>query len=85
MYVYILKSIVKNRFYIGCTKDLEKRLKGHNSGNTISTKAYKPWKIVYTEKFKTEEEAYKREKEIKSFKSGLKFKELQKSERWQSG
>ncbi|HSR17600.1 MAG TPA: hypothetical protein VLM39_05855, partial [Ignavibacteriaceae bacterium] len=33
----------------------------------------------------TKSEAYKREQEIKSYKSGYKFHELMKSERWQSG
>ncbi|MGA7839230.1 MAG: GIY-YIG nuclease family protein [Ignavibacteriaceae bacterium] len=85
MYVYILKSLIKDRYYTGCIKNHDRRLAEHNSGRTRSTKAYRPWKIVYIEKFRTETEAYKREKEIKSFKSGLKFKELQESESWQSG
>ena len=83
--VYILKSIKNSRFYIGHTADLRKRLIEHNSGKTRSTKAYAPWEIVYTEDFGTKSEAYRREMEIKSYKSGFKFKELQKSERWQSG
>jgi hypothetical protein len=47
MYVYILKSLIKDRFYIGCTANLGNRLKEHNLGKTRSTKTYKPWKIVY--------------------------------------
>lgn len=84
-FVYILKSIKTDRFYIGCTKELNRRLEEHNAGKTRSTKAFVPWKIVYTETFATKTEAFLREKEIKSFKSGLKFKELLKTERWQSG
>ena len=83
--VYILQSINFDRFYIGHTVDLVKRIKEHNAGKTKSTKAYKPWKLVYTEDYNTKSEAFKREKEIKSYKSGYKFKELQNSERWQSG
>ncbi|MHB8854526.1 MAG: GIY-YIG nuclease family protein [Ignavibacteriaceae bacterium] len=83
--VYILKSIKNSRFYIGHTADPRKRLIEHNSGKTRSTKAYAPWEIVYTEDFGTKSKAYRREMEIKSYKSGFKFKELQKSERWQSG
>lgn len=84
-YLYILQSIKNSRFYIGHTNELLNRLKEHNSGKTRSTKAYAPWKIVYTEVFETKSEAYRREIEIKSYKSGVKFKDLQNSERWQSG
>ncbi|HSD65039.1 MAG TPA: GIY-YIG nuclease family protein [Ignavibacteriaceae bacterium] len=85
MVVYILQSLVKERYYIGCTSNLNRRLEEHNSGKTRSTKAYKPWKIVYIEEIISSADAYKREKEIKSYKGGLKFKELQNTERWQSG
>ncbi|HVO72808.1 MAG TPA: GIY-YIG nuclease family protein [Ignavibacteriaceae bacterium] len=83
--VYILKSLLINRFYIGHTEDLAERLKRHNGGRVRSTKAYKPWGVVYTEEYETKSEAYRREQEIKSYKSGYKFHELMKSERWQSG
>lgn len=84
-FVYILKSQRVNRYYIGHTEDVEKRLKEHNSGKSKSTKGYAPWEVVYTEEYHTKSEAYKREQEIKSYKSGFNFKELMKSERWQSG
>ncbi|MBK9097546.1 MAG: GIY-YIG nuclease family protein [bacterium] len=84
-YVYILYSEHFDRYYIGHTNDLKRRLVEHNKGLTSSTKAYRPWKIVYTEKFSSRVEAYDREKEIKSYKSGYKFQELKKSESWQSG
>ena len=83
--VYILKSRFNERYYIGHTADLEKRLKEHNSGRTKSTKAFIPYEIVYTKDYETKSEAFLREREIKSFKSGLKFKMLMSSERWQSG
>ncbi|MEW6193647.1 MAG: GIY-YIG nuclease family protein [Bacteroidota bacterium] len=83
--VYILKSLVKERFYIGHTSDLQKRLNEHNSGRTKSTKPYIPWTIVHIESYETKSEAYKRELQIKSFKSGIKFKQLLKMESWQSG
>ena len=84
-FVYILYSKTKNRYYVGHTNDLQRRLNEHNSGLTRSTKAHKPWNIVYTEKYALKSEAYQREKEIKSYKSGYKFQELKKSESWQSG
>ena len=45
-YVYILQSEGDpDRFYIGSTTDLKKRLGEHNSGQSIHTKKYKPWKL----------------------------------------
>jgi putative endonuclease len=60
-YVYILQSVDYGRFYIGVTQNIEIRLKQHNAGSSKSTKPYRPWKVVYTEKFKSKKEAYKRE------------------------
>ena len=74
--IYIIKSLIKNRYYISHTADLNKRLKEHNSGKTKSTKAYTPWEIVYTENYGTKSQAVKREFEIKSYKSGIKFHSL---------
>ena len=84
-FVYILESNNSNRHYIGCSDNVERRLSEHNKGKVSSTKAFVPWKVVYTEVFVNKSQAFSREKEIKSYKSGFKFKELQKSERWQSG
>ena len=84
-YVYILQSKAKERYYIGHTNDLDKRIKEHNSGKSKSTKAYKPQTLVYFETYTTKSEAFRREKEIKNYKSGYKFQELKKSESWQSG
>jgi putative endonuclease len=77
MYIaYIIKSLKVNRYYIGSTENIERRLSYHNSGKVKSTKAYKPWKIVYTERFETKSDALKREKQIKPYKSGDAFKKL---------
>jgi putative endonuclease len=83
-YVYIIKSKNFSRYYIGHTSDLKRRLTEHNTGKTRSTKAYVPWEVVYVERFLTKSEAVSREMEIKSCKSGFKFKELLQTERWQS-
>lgn len=48
------------------SKDLDRRLKEHNSGKTKSNKAFIPWDIIYTEEFDSVEEALKREKYLKS-------------------
>jgi len=75
-FVYIIKSLIVSRYYIGSTENLDRRLSDHNSGKVKSTKAYKPWKLVYTESFDTKSDAIKRERQIKSYKSGSAFKRL---------
>jgi len=60
-YLYILKSLARNRHYIGITGNLENRLRKHNTGNVISTKPYRPWKLVSSEIFTDKTSARKRE------------------------
>jgi putative endonuclease len=49
-YIYILFSLKTNKYYIGSTDDLQRRLKHHNAGSTPSTKAGAPdWEMRYTE------------------------------------
>ena len=74
--VYILKSEISEKHYIGVTKDLSERLERHNTGRSKWTKKYKPWHIVYTEEFQDKVEALKREKQIKSYKGGEAFRKL---------
>lgn len=74
--VYILESVKRQKHYIGHTSDLERRFRDHNLGRSRYTKAYVPWKIVYTEVFSTKNEAYAREMQIKSYKGGRAFKTL---------
>jgi len=68
-FLYILWSRSTNKFYIGQTKDLNRRLIYHNSGYNKSTKAGGNWELVYAENFNTHNEAVKREKELKRKKS----------------
>ena len=75
-YTYILKSKIKERYYIGHTSDLERRLGKHNEGHNRSTKAHIPWEVVYSEEYETKSEAMKREYYIKKMKSKKYIKEL---------
>ena len=74
--VYVLKSKIKEKHYIGVTKDLNDRLERHNQGRSKWTKAYRPWKVIYTEQYERKQEALNREKKIKSYKGGEAFKKL---------
>ena len=76
-FLYILRSTSKpDKTYIGSTNDPERRLKDHNNGNTRSTKYFSPWEIVYSEEYKTKEEARNRERQLKKWKSRVRIEEL---------
>jgi len=44
-YVYILKSEIDGKLYIGSTNDLKRRIHQHNSGDVVSTKSRLPLKL----------------------------------------
>lgn len=71
-YSYILKSLKDGKHYYGSCENLEKRLNRHNSGQVRSTKGRIPFVIVFSEKFETRSEAFKREYFYKSI-DGYKF------------
>ncbi len=66
MYVYVLQSEKDARLYTGCTKDLKKRKQLHDEGRVESTRARRPLKLVYYEYCLKQEDAYHREKYLKT-------------------
>ncbi|PIU37397.1 endonuclease [Candidatus Roizmanbacteria bacterium CG_4_8_14_3_um_filter_34_9] len=75
-YVYIIKSSKTNKYYIGYTNNLERRLFEHNHNNTQSLKNKGPFILIYKEQFINKLDATKRERQIKSYKGGNEFKKL---------
>jgi len=64
-YVYVILCIDES-FYTGYTKNIETRIKLHESGKGARyTKMHKPQKIAYLEVFDSRAQAMKREKQIK--------------------
>lgn len=76
-YVYILRSLKDNNFYTGHTADLKGRLARHNRGDVRSTKARRPFVMVYYEPCRTRSEAMKRERKVKSLCRDAKLKMIQ--------
>jgi len=70
--VYLLKSDIANKSYVGVTNDIKRRLNEHNSGKHAYTKRYMPWTIIYMKKFNNFIDARKKEKYLKSA-NGRKF------------
>ena len=77
-HVYVLKSDVYKRIYIGSTEDINTRVIQHNLGNTPAKKPYRPWRLIYSETFDSKRESLIREKQIK--KSGVIRNALRKEE-----
>jgi len=65
-YIYVIKSQTNGRLYTGYTENLDGRLNAHNWGKVRSTKAYKPYSLVYKEEFENKTDARKREIFLKS-------------------
>jgi len=67
-YTYILRSKRDDRLYIGHTRNINKRLYEHNSGQVISTKSRCPLTLIFYEAYLSEKDSIRREKYFKSTK-----------------
>lgn len=67
--LYILYSESLDRYYVGYTNGLPRRLSEHNRSKGKYTDAGIPWILVYSESFASKKDAMDREKFIKSRKS----------------
>ena len=64
--VYVLKSLKDNKLYVGSTRrDINDRLRDHNAGRVRSTKARRPFELLYKEKFDNYKDARLREHLLK--------------------
>ena len=75
-YVYILKSLTDQGWYIGYSEDVHQRLGDHNAGKNVSTKSRRPLILIYYEAYLNKLDALGREKFLKSG-SGRRFLEKQ--------
>ncbi len=75
-YVYILRSKKTGKYYVGYTRNISDRLKYHNSGKTRSLVKHVPLEVIKIEEHPFYEDARRREKQIKKYKSGEAFEKL---------
>ena len=68
MHVYILQSSKNGRYYIGCTKNIERRISEHKKGYEQSTKGMLPVELVFQKEFETLSDARKVESKLKKLK-----------------
>lgn len=65
-YTYVLRSLKDSKWYTGCCKDLRKRFNQHNENKVYSTKGRGPFSLIYYEACVNQQDAYAREKFLKS-------------------
>lgn len=65
-FIYILKSSKDDEFYVGRTKDINKRIEEHKKGRVRSTKNRRPLKLIYGEFSNNIKDAVHREKYLKT-------------------
>ena len=68
-YTYIIESITNQRWYIGHTNDIDRRLSEHNSGQNKSTKGKGPWKLIFLKRFDSNLDANRFELRLKRFRN----------------
>ncbi len=71
--VYILTSCqYPERYYIGMTNDIKRRIKEHDAGDSVYSKRYAPWQLETYITFRNKKRAEEFEKYLKSD-SGFSF------------
>jgi len=65
-YTYVLKSMTDKNLYTGCSKDLKSRFKMHQEGKIESTKDRGPFILLYYEACRFKNDAFNRERYLKS-------------------
>jgi len=79
-YTYILYNIENDKFYIGQTNNLVRRVKEHNSNKSIYTAKYQgKWRLVYYKIHDLRVESMKQEKDLKKQKNKNFYKKFVKN------
>jgi putative endonuclease len=83
-YVYALQSKTDDSIYVGYTANLRQRLMEHNAGKNVSTKRARPWVLIFYEAYRTESDARRREKYLKTNQGARFLKRMNKDYLYQS-
>ena len=65
-YVYVLRSVRDDGFYIGYSANLRRRFEQHLKGDSVATSYRGPWKLIYYEAYLEQADALGRERYLKS-------------------
>jgi len=75
-YVYVLLSAQDNKFYIGSTNNLNRRLSEHRQSKNISTAKRLPVELVYFEGHLSKLDAIRRERYYKTTKGKVTLRQI---------
>ena len=65
-YTYVLRSKKDYKWYTGCTNDLRNRFMRHNKGQIEATEDRQPFELLYYEACHNQQDAFAREKYLKT-------------------
>ena len=65
-YVYVLRSVADDGFYIGYSANLRQRFEQHLKRDSFATSYHGPWKLIYYEAYLEQADALGRERYLKS-------------------
>jgi putative endonuclease len=65
-FAYAISSVDRDYIYAGISDNVERRVDQHNNGYEKTTRPYRPFRLIYTEKFNTRIDSRKKEKFLKS-------------------
>ena len=77
--VYVLISLKDKKFYIGLTKDLDRRVKEHFLGKNPSTKSRRPLELIFYEVHRSKTDAARREQYFKTTKGKHALRQMLKN------
>ena len=72
-FVYVIYSAKRNRYYVGQSEDVQRRVELHRLRKNLGVS---DWELKYVEAFNTRSEAMKREAYIKARKSRIYIESL---------
>ena len=75
-YVYVLKSCVSTRLYVGYTANLKVRMKQHQNKKVWTTARMGEVELIFYEAFKSKPDALRREKYLKTSKGKSSIKQI---------
>jgi len=65
-YVYVLESLKDGKLYVGYSNNLKRRFNEHNTGRVRITRNRRPFKLIYYEAYRNQQDATRREKYFKT-------------------
>lgn len=72
-YIFLMKN---GQLYAGSTNNLKRRREEHFYGKVLTTKKYRPLKLIFYEAFLSKEDALRREKYFKTSKGKSTLKQM---------